>query len=227
LRLASTSKPSAFNCASVVRYGTSCASAARAASKLAKADCCSLRACGSRLAQPANAAPMETQAVQAMWRMQPILSSGHVARNDAGQAGRAACAALIERKTPCRRLPSIRLGISPPQKGFTMDSTTSTADTKVNGKLAHNLRHFVDEAEQMLRTVADSGDRQFDAVRSTFHHQLQRMRLQLDELEDTAAHKARQAARAADRTVHTHPYGAMGVTAAIGLLVGLLVGRRG
>jgi ElaB/YqjD/DUF883 family membrane-anchored ribosome-binding protein len=39
--------------------------------------------------------------------------------------------------------------------------------------------------------------------------------------------KARQAARAADRTVHAHPYGAIGLAAAVGALVGFLAARRG
>jgi len=52
------------------------------------------------------------------------------------------------------------------------------------------------------------------------------MRSQLDELEDSAIHKARHAARATDRTVHSHPYGAMGIAAAAGLLIGFLAATR-
>lgn len=107
-----------------------------------------------------------------------------------------------------------------------MDTTTTAADAKTDGKLAHHLRHLVDEAEHVLRNAAASGDQQLDEVRARFEHQLRRMRTQLDELEGSIAHKARQAARGADQTVHAHPYGAMGFAATLGLLVGLLVGRR-
>ena len=110
-----------------------------------------------------------------------------------------------------------------------MDTTTQTAaapTAAANGKLAHSLRHMVDEAEHLLRNAAESGGEKVDAMRATFEHQLRRMRVQLDELEDTAMHKARQAARAADQTVHMHPYGAMGLAATIGVLAGLLLARR-
>lgn len=107
-----------------------------------------------------------------------------------------------------------------------MDAMTKAAEAAGNSRLASSLRHMVDEAEQLLRGAVDSGDEKLDAMRLQFSQQLKRLRSQLDELEDTAAHKARQAARAADQTVHAHPYGAMGVAAAVGLLIGLLVARR-
>ena len=97
-----------------------------------------------------------------------------------------------------------------------------------NGKegLAHSLRHMVDEADQFLKAAAQTGDEKFDAVRDKFVEQVRQMRAQLDELEDSAIHKARHAARVADRTVHSHPYGAMGIAAAVGLLIGFLAARR-
>ncbi|MBA2721462.1 MAG: DUF883 family protein [Methylibium sp.] len=110
-----------------------------------------------------------------------------------------------------------------------MDMQTNTdtdTDTAANGRLAQSLRHMVDEAEHLLRGAADSGDQRLDAMREKFEHLLKRMRMQLNELEDAAAHKARQAARATDHAVHSHPYGAMVAAAAVGVLVGLLVSRR-
>lgn len=103
---------------------------------------------------------------------------------------------------------------------------STSAETGSNGRLAQSLRHMVDEAEQLLHSAADSGDQHFDAIRAKFETQLKRMRLQLEELEENAVHKARHAARATDQAVHEHPYSAMGVAAAVGLLIGVLVARR-
>ncbi|MEW6707475.1 MAG: DUF883 domain-containing protein [Pseudomonadota bacterium] len=100
----------------------------------------------------------------------------------------------------------------------------AAANTK--DKLAANLRHMIDEADQMLKTAADAGDQKFDQARLKLEHQLRSLRLQLDELEENATYRAREAARRADATVHSHPYGAMGVAAAAGLLIGVLLGRR-
>ena len=105
-----------------------------------------------------------------------------------------------------------------------MSTTSSLADGK--DALASSLRHMVDEADQFLKTAARSGDDGLDAARQRLADQVRTLRAQLEELEDEAVHKARRAARAADRTIHTHPYGAMGLAAAAGLLIGFLASRR-
>ena len=104
-------------------------------------------------------------------------------------------------------------------------NTTATPQTR-NGSLASSVRHMVDEADQFLQAAAQSGNAKFDAMRDSFVTQVRQLRAQLDELEDGALHKVRHAARNADRAVQSHPYGAMGIAAAAGLLIGLLAGRR-
>jgi ElaB/YqjD/DUF883 family membrane-anchored ribosome-binding protein len=108
---------------------------------------------------------------------------------------------------------------------ITMEATSTTSDD-TTGRVTQSLRRMVDEAEQRLHSAAESGDATLDAMRTQFAHNLKRLRMQLEELEDSAARKARLAARAADETVHAHPYGAMGLAAAVGLLIGALVARR-
>ena len=105
-------------------------------------------------------------------------------------------------------------------------NTTTTPSPNGKEGLAHTLRHMVDEADEFLKSAAQSGDEKFDSVRDKFFEQVQQMRAQLDELEDSAIHKARQAARVTDQAVHSHPYSAIGVAAAVGLLIGFLVARR-
>jgi ElaB/YqjD/DUF883 family membrane-anchored ribosome-binding protein len=92
--------------------------------------------------------------------------------------------------------------------------------------LAHNLRRMVEETESFLQAAAQTGDEKFMTIRGQLAEQVRNMRWQLDELEDNAVHKARHAARVADQTIHGHPYGAIGVGVAIGLLVGFLAARR-
>lgn len=100
--------------------------------------------------------------------------------------------------------------------------------TTVNGKhgLAQSLRHMIDEADQLLKSAAATGDDKFNAVREQIVDQVRKMRDQLDELEETAVYRARRAARATDEAVHEHPYGAMGIAAAVGLLIGFLAATR-
>jgi ElaB/YqjD/DUF883 family membrane-anchored ribosome-binding protein len=115
-----------------------------------------------------------------------------------------------------------RLGIA--DERTAMDTTASAADASHD--LASKLRRLIGEAEDLLRSAADTGDEAFNAARERVSEQVRHMRDELEDLEDKAARNARRAARAADRAVHEHPYGAMGLAAAVGLLIGVLVARR-
>lgn len=93
-------------------------------------------------------------------------------------------------------------------------------------RLAQDLRQIVTDADRFLASAADTGDAKLDDLRVRLGKQVEQIRDQLDGLESRAADRARAAARATDEAVHTHPYGAMGVAAAVGLLIGFLVAKR-
>jgi ElaB protein len=105
---------------------------------------------------------------------------------------------------------------------------TTTTPTCGNGKdhVSASLRQMLDEADHLLRSAAETGDRKFDEAKLRMEHQLRELRLQLDGLQEGASYQARRAMRAADRSVSSHPYRTAGIAAAAGLLVGLLVARR-
>ena len=105
-------------------------------------------------------------------------------------------------------------------------SPNAEARPNVKGRIAGSLRHMVDEADQLIKSAGAAGDEKFEEVRGRIEQQLRDLRTQLDELEESALDRARQAARQADEAVHLHPYSAMGIAAAIGLLIGVLIPRR-
>lgn len=106
--------------------------------------------------------------------------------------------------------------------------TLSRLSSSPNGQhgLGHNLRHMVDEIDQFLKNASNTGDQKFDAVRERLADQVREMRSQLDELNEAALARMKRAAAKADQTVQSHPYGAMGIAAATGVLVGFLAARR-
>jgi len=61
---------------------------------------------------------------------------------------------------------------------------------------------------------------------SKFARTLQQLREQLDDLQGHTRHKARAMARSTDGALHHHPYGAVGIALAAGLVLGFLVSRR-
>lgn len=105
-------------------------------------------------------------------------------------------------------------------------SRTLTGDGSQQAAVSHNLRHMVDEIDTFLKSAADTGDQRFNAVRDRLVEQVRDMRGQIDELNQATLARVKRAARQADDTVHAHPYGAMSVAAAAGLLIGFLAARR-
>jgi ElaB/YqjD/DUF883 family membrane-anchored ribosome-binding protein len=82
------------------------------------------------------------------------------------------------------------------------------------------------EAETLLKQAAkESGEKATD-LRSQVETKLRAAKLKLQELQDEAIDNAKAAARATDDYVHDNPWQAIGVAAAIGLLLGLVLGRR-
>lgn len=107
-----------------------------------------------------------------------------------------------------------------------MDANTRTLPTDGSQDTGHQLRHMVDEIDSYLRSAADSSDQRFNAVRDRLATQVREMRAQLDELNQATLERVKRAAQQADQTVQSHPYAAMGVAAAAGLLIGFLASRR-
>jgi ElaB/YqjD/DUF883 family membrane-anchored ribosome-binding protein len=82
------------------------------------------------------------------------------------------------------------------------------------------------EAETLLKQAAkESGEKATD-LRSQVETKLRAAKLKLQELQDEALDQAKVAARVTDDYVHDNPWQAIGVAAAIGMLVGLVIGRR-
>ena len=77
----------------------------------------------------------------------------------------------------------------------------------------------------LKRASVETGDKARD-LRSQVETQLLRAKLKLQEIEGEAVDRAKVAARATDEYVRGNPWQAVGIAAAAGLLVGLLMNRR-
>ena len=93
-------------------------------------------------------------------------------------------------------------------------------------RLVDDVAAVLAEAEEMLKRAAtETGDKARD-LRSQVETKLLRAKLRLQEIEGEAVDRAKAAARATDDYVHDHPWQAIGIAAAIGVAVGLLMNRR-
>ncbi len=93
-------------------------------------------------------------------------------------------------------------------------------------KLLDDLRLVIADAEELLRMTTDQVGEGTAEVRSHIQDRLQAARAELASLQDEAAARLKAAGHATDAFVHENPWQSIGIAAAIGLVVGLLVARR-
>jgi ElaB/YqjD/DUF883 family membrane-anchored ribosome-binding protein len=93
-------------------------------------------------------------------------------------------------------------------------------------KLASDLRVVVADAEELLRATAGQMGEKAVVARERIQESLRVAKEKLSRVEEAVVDKTKAAARATDDYVHEHPWGAVGIAAAVGLVIGMLISRR-
>ena len=101
------------------------------------------------------------------------------------------------------------------------DMTTVQKD-----KLMSDLRVVIADAEELLRMTADQAGESAADVRSRVQAKMNQAKADLIHLQQAAVAKATAAGHATDEFVHENPWKSIGIAAGVGLVVGLLIGRR-
>src|SRR5260221_14722435 len=77
----------------------------------------------------------------------------------------------------------------------------------------------------LKRAATETGEKAKD-LRSQVEAKLLAAKLRLEEFQGQAIDRAKETARATDDYVHDHPWQAIGIAAAVGVVIGLLMNRR-
>jgi len=93
-------------------------------------------------------------------------------------------------------------------------------------QLVSDMKSAIADAEDMLHATADQAGEKVASMRARLQERLKGARARLADAEAALVTKTRAAARATDAYVHESPWTAVGVAAGVGLLVGLILGRR-
>jgi len=93
-------------------------------------------------------------------------------------------------------------------------------------QLIADIKILAADVEQLIRATADQSTEKVAAAREKAKAALGEVQVRLSAAERVLETKARDAARATDTYVHEHPWGAIGFTAGVALVIGLLIGRR-
>ena len=94
------------------------------------------------------------------------------------------------------------------------------------GKLVADFKVVVADAESLLRATANDAGEKVTAAREKIQSSLVEAKMQLARAEAAIIDTTKQAARATDQYVHDNPWKAVGISACVGLVIGVLIARR-
>lgn len=101
----------------------------------------------------------------------------------------------------------------------------STA-TEAKEKLAADFRAVMDDIDALTRATGKETEGEIKALRTRIRSRLDDAKERLADVQHQTVERAKAAATATDDYVHAKPWQAIGAAAAIGLALGVLVGRR-
>jgi ElaB/YqjD/DUF883 family membrane-anchored ribosome-binding protein len=93
---------------------------------------------------------------------------------------------------------------------------------EANQELASDLKQVAHDAEALLKATAGETSEKVKEVRSRLTQALESAKETCARIQD----KTVQAAKATDHAIREHPYESIGIAFGVGLLIGVLVGRR-
>jgi len=99
-------------------------------------------------------------------------------------------------------------------------------DAELTQKLISDCKVLVTDAEELIKATASQSTEKIAEARTRMQQALLDLKPRLANAEAVLKDKARAAASAADDYVHDNPWAAMGAAAGIGIVIGLLIGRR-
>jgi ElaB/YqjD/DUF883 family membrane-anchored ribosome-binding protein len=106
------------------------------------------------------------------------------------------------------------------------DNIEREHDAISKDKVVDDLKTLARDAEDLLKaTAGDVGDKMSAKAKEA----RSRMAVALERAKDSCAQwedKTVAAARATDKAIRSHPYESAGVACVIGILIGVLIGRR-
>jgi len=93
-------------------------------------------------------------------------------------------------------------------------------------KFVSDMRVVVADAEEILRATAGVAGEKMADLRERVGERLRDAKLRIADAEAALVDKTKAAARATDDYVNDNPWRAVGIDAGVGLLLGIIIGRR-
>lgn len=98
--------------------------------------------------------------------------------------------------------------------------------TVTKEQLISDFKVVIADAEALIKATANQGSEAVANLRVKAEESVAVAKVKLAEAQEVLIEKGRIAAKATDDYVHEKPWHAVGIAAGVGLVVGLLIGRR-
>ncbi|MEO7580449.1 MAG: DUF883 family protein [Massilia sp.] len=98
--------------------------------------------------------------------------------------------------------------------------------TGARDQLMRDLKSVISDAESWLRSGSQLTGEDLKAAKAKFERTLINAKDDLIRLEQNVVEKTKEAAKATDEYVQENPWKSVGIGAAVGLVVGLLISRK-
>jgi len=100
------------------------------------------------------------------------------------------------------------------------------SDEGTKERLITDFKVVVADAEALLKATANQGGEKVAEVRAKAEESLRVVKARMAEAQATLLVKTKAAAKVTDAYVHENPWRVIGAAAGVGLVIGLLIGRR-
>lgn len=98
--------------------------------------------------------------------------------------------------------------------------------TLARERVLADLRTLARDSEDLLKATAGDVSEKAKEARQRVLMALEKARATCDDMQEETMARARAAAKKADTVIRDHPYESIGISFGVGLLIGVLVGRR-
>lgn len=92
--------------------------------------------------------------------------------------------------------------------------------------LSHEFENLLADIDSLLHVAADLSGEELKAVTLKLHARVDEAKASVVDIKDDLERHAHDSATKLDREVHEEPWKAIGIGAAVGLLLGIVVARR-
>jgi ElaB/YqjD/DUF883 family membrane-anchored ribosome-binding protein len=107
-----------------------------------------------------------------------------------------------------------------------MEKQMETFNDISKDQLITDFKVVVADAEALLKATVNIGGEKVTEIRAKAEESLSIAKARMAEAQSAVLAKTKEAAKATDAYVHEYPWRSVGVAASVGVVIGLLIGRR-